>query len=93
MPSAQDLMAFFEEYMNKVVNENVEKYNMIGDQFLKNIEEGIMGTSTKKSPDMKEYYYYWERRVYNALVKMILRALLSYKNILNQPVGRTIPLF
>ncbi len=23
---------------------------------------------------MKEYYYYWERRTYNALIKMILRA-------------------
>lgn len=35
---------------------------------------------------MKEYYYYWERRIYNALIKMILRALLSFKALVDQPV-------
>jgi dynein heavy chain len=42
---------------------------------------------------MKEYYYYWERRVYNALTKMILRALLTYKNLIQQPNGKQTPLF
>jgi len=27
------------------------------------------------------YYYYWERKIYNALVKMILRGLLTYLNL------------
>jgi len=50
---------------------------------LKNIEESIeYGAATKKAPWMRDYYYYWERRVYNALVKMVLRALLSLKNLL-----------
>jgi len=31
---------------------------------------------------MKEYYYYWERRVYNSLVKMILKALSSFKSLI-----------
>lgn len=45
---------------------------------------------------MKEYYYYWERRIYNALFKMILRALISFKSLVYQPVtpqGRCYPLF
>lgn len=42
---------------------------------------------------MKEYYYYWERRVYNALVKMIMRALIAFKNLLMQPASKSIPLF
>lgn len=46
----------------------VEKYNMIGDQYLKSIEDTIFEKSTKNNPDMKEYYYFWERRVYNSLV-------------------------
>ena len=27
------------------------------------------------------YYYYWERKVYNALVEMILKGLLTYLNL------------
>jgi dynein heavy chain len=45
---------------------------------------------------MKEYYYYWERRIYNALFKMILRALISFKALVYQPValqGKCYPLF
>lgn len=42
---------------------------------------------------MKEYYYYWERRTYNALVKMVLRGLLSFKYLLQQPAIKQTPLF
>ena len=45
----------------------------------------MLGTSTKCSPVMKEYYYYWERRIYNALFKMTLRALVSFKALVDQP--------
>ena len=30
---------------------------------------------------MDLYYYYWERKIYNAIVKMILRGLLTYLNL------------
>ena len=83
--------------MNRTINELSEKYKIIGDQFLKNIEEFVLGTSTKSSIVMKEYYYYWERRIYNALFKMTLRALLSFKALINQPIdlntGKCYPLF
>lgn len=55
---------------------------MIGNNFLKSIEESIYGDSSRNNKQMKEYYYYWERRVYNAILKMILRALLSFKNLI-----------
>jgi dynein heavy chain len=84
---------YFEDHMRKTVDELVEKYKLVGDNFLRNIEESILGTSTKNAKIMKEYYYYWERRVYNALVKMILRALLTYKNLIQQPSQKTVPLF
>jgi dynein heavy chain, axonemal len=82
--------------MNKTIGELSEKYKIIGDQFLKSIEEFVLGTSSKCSPIMKEYYYYWERRIYNALFKMILRALISFKALVYQPVapsGKCYPLF
>ena len=66
---------------------------MIGEQYLRSIEEHILNTSSKNSPVMKEYYYYWERRVYNAIVKMVLRALISFKNLIQQPSSKTTPLF
>jgi len=77
-----EFMAHFDEHMVKVINENVEKYNMIGDIFLRSIEESILSSSTKNRREMKEYYYYWERRVYNAIVKMVLRGLLSFKHLI-----------
>jgi dynein heavy chain len=45
--------------MQRTINELSEKYKIIGDQFLKNIEEFVLGSSTKCSIVMKEYYYYW----------------------------------
>lgn len=64
----------------------MEKYDLIGKVYLLNIEKTIFETSTQRSPYMKEYYYYWERRIYNALVKMILRALLSLKNLMDPKI-------
>jgi dynein heavy chain, axonemal len=55
---------------------------MIGNQYLKNIEISIFESETQKRPEMKEYYYYWERRVYNALIKMVIRGILTYMNLL-----------
>lgn len=59
-----------------------DKYKIISEQLLDNVEQNICNSSTRSSQKMKEYYYYWERRVYNALTKMILRALLTYKNLI-----------
>jgi dynein heavy chain len=54
-----EFAVYSDEYMLKTVVELSEKYKIIGDQFLKNIEEFVLGTSTKCSLAMKEYYYYW----------------------------------
>jgi len=82
MMSIMDFMHHFEEHLNRVVQENVEKYNLVGDTYLRSIEESIFEKSTKCHPKMKQYYYYWERRIYNAVVKMVMRGLLSYKNLI-----------
>lgn len=55
---------------------------IIGKSLLPKIEETINGTSTGASSTMKEYYYYWEGRIFNALLKMILKALISFKNLI-----------
>jgi dynein heavy chain len=77
MFTIQEFNQYFEEHMTRNVNELQKKYELIGDNFLKNIEESIFATQTKSLENMREYYYFWERKVYNAIVKMVLRALLS----------------
>jgi dynein heavy chain len=88
-----EFCAYFEEHMQRVVGEMSDKYKIIGEQFLKAIEEGVLNTSTRCSEKMREYYYYWERRVYNALFKMILRALLTFKALITQIKGKPFTLF
>jgi dynein heavy chain, axonemal len=92
-PTVMEFYNYFEDHMQKQINELVEKYKIISEQLLKNIEEYIFEDSSRCNKSMKEYYYYWERRIYNALVKMILRALLSFKNLLQQPTVKQTPLF
>jgi len=83
---------YFEKDQQEIVNDLVANYFKIPD-LLKTIEEGVLGTITKKAPQMKEYYYYWERRVYNALTKMILRALITLKCYLTRPPYKNMGLF
>lgn len=41
--------------------------------------------NTRACPNMKEYYYYWERRIYNALIKMVLRGIIKFKYLIQHP--------
>lgn len=99
LPQIQEFSNYFEEHLQRVTAEMADKYKIISEQLLDNgifinlVEQNIFNTNTRASPKMKEYYYFWERRVYNALTKMILRALLTYKNLIQQPTGRQTPLF
>ena len=77
---------YFESYRVKVLGELVKDYQNIGDQYLKSIEEctvkGNKDTSkAAASQEMRPYYMYWERRIFNAITKMIARALAANKTI------------
>lgn len=48
------------------------KYNDIGPIITKT-EHLIMETSSGKARCMADYYMYWERKVLDSLVKMVLR--------------------
>ena len=70
-----------------------EKYKKIGDTMLTQIEFVIYKKNTGKNPHMKIYYSYWERRIYNALVKMIMRGLLTFKALIKRPASNPHSLF
>lgn len=75
---------YFETYRVKILGELVKDYQNIGDQYLKSIEECTVknnADSTKGSDEMRPYYMYWERRIFNAITKMIVRALAANKTI------------
>ena len=47
--------------------------------YLKSIEECTVKSNTQGSKEMLPYYQYWERRIFNAITKMIIRALATNK--------------
>lgn len=53
----------------------VVEYTSIGDSFLMKVEEVVCKTATGASPVLHQYYYYWERQVYNAISQMIIGSI------------------
>jgi len=77
---------FFENQRVKVIGELVKDYQCIGDQYLKSIEDKTVKSNSdsqkgQASEEMRPYYMYWERRIFNAITKMIVRALAANKTI------------
>ena len=66
------------------LNVLVEKYKCIGSILLK-VESLVVGTGTCSSPSLREYYKYWERRVYNAITQTILKALATLQQLFLLP--------
>jgi len=64
----------------------VKDYECIGDQYLKAIEDKTVKSNSdaqkgQASEEMRPYYMYWERRIFNAITKLIVRALAANKTI------------
>jgi len=87
-----ELLSFFEKHQQEIIDDLVANHAKVSDH-LKTIEETIIESSTKSSPAMRDYYYYWERRIYNALVKMVLRALITLKCYYTRPPDKQVGLF
>jgi hypothetical protein len=45
---------YFEDHMKKCIDELVNNYKLIGENFLKNIEESILNSSTRSAKIMKD---------------------------------------
>jgi len=93
---------FFDSHKQKVVEELLKDYASISDELLKNIEESVCSKDDRDYPKhrtaMKHTYYYWERRILNALIKMTIRSYASLRALLypqQNPQGKVtrMPLF
>lgn len=74
---------YFEHFLKGKVQTLVKDYHNIGDLYLKHIQESTVKIreEDKHKPiaAMQKYYEYWERRIFNAITKMIVRALAANK--------------
>ena len=73
---------YFESHRQKVLGRLVKDYQNIGDIYLKSIEESTFRTNTQNSEEMRQYYYYWEKKIFNAITRMVIRALATNKALL-----------
>ena len=60
----------------------VQEYNSIGESFLMKVEEVVAKTATGCSPALAQYYYYWEKCVYNAIAQMAIRSMAALMGLL-----------
>ncbi|ETN24636.1 hypothetical protein PPTG_00868 [Phytophthora nicotianae INRA-310] len=64
------------------IEELVQSYRSIGPLLIK-VEEIVAGVNTGASPKMSTYYMYWERRIFNAITKMIIASMTTFQALLN----------
>ncbi|KAG5280454.1 hypothetical protein AALO_G00060150 [Alosa alosa] len=83
------------EFFEKIERERVKDVNLLGRRYtaigplLTKMESLIMQTNSGKARRMAQYYTYWERKVFNSLIKMVLWNIQMFNTAL---LGDT-PLF
>lgn len=79
--SHTEFTEFFEAHRVRVLQELVKDYQTIGETYLRTIEDAAFRNKDTEDPSeqMKTYYQYWERRIFNAITKMTIRALAANK--------------
>ncbi|KAJ3097104.1 Dynein heavy chain 10, axonemal [Phlyctochytrium planicorne] len=103
---AHEFFDLINKNRSSVLESIVQKYRSIGPLLIK-MESLVAGTNTGKSKMLKEYYAYWERRIFTSLNFLVLRNLQYLEGLLNttpkkgktrtgtsgRPKARTVPLF
>lgn len=89
----QKFYNYFDRHIQEIQNNIYEKYLNIGKTMLPYIEFSIFQKVSQKPVEMKIYYNYWERKMYNAISKMIIRGLVSFKVLLQTHGEKSFPLF
>lgn len=77
---------FFTEIENvrtEKVCQMVKAYETLGPMLLK-LESLVTNSNTGKAPYMEFYYSHWEKKVYNALIKLVFTNLEDFNNLFVQ---------
>ena len=67
--SAQEYFEFQESHRCHIFQTLARKYKAIGPLLIK-VEGLVASTNTGKSPKLKHYYAYWEKRIFDSLIKV-----------------------
>ncbi|RKO94122.1 dynein heavy chain and region D6 of dynein motor-domain-containing protein [Blyttiomyces helicus] len=104
---AHEFFDFISKHRESMLSVAVQKYRSIGPLLIK-MESLVAGTNTGKSKMLKDYYAYWERRIFGALNYMVINNMQYLESLLNSNVNpvkkskrqistkisrRTVPLF
>lgn len=79
--SIEELNVRLEKLRLTVVDDLVRKYTSIA-PLLKIIEQHVCDTDSGASPQMAEYYRYWEKEIFEALAEMIAVGMTHFQQIL-----------
>ena len=82
-------LATFCEVFESRVNERLESLVLLylsTKPLLLKVEVVVTESDHGSAPALHEYYSYWEKRSYNAIVKMIVRSLITFATIMQQTV-------
>ncbi|KAJ3134855.1 Dynein heavy chain 10, axonemal [Physocladia obscura] len=102
---AHEFFDFLNKHRVNSLEATVQKYSSIGPLLIK-MESVVAGTNTGKSKMLKDYYAYWERRIFNSLNFLLMNNLQFLEALLNhnlkklrssthfaKPKARAAPLF
>uniref|UniRef100_A0A8C5K168 Dynein, axonemal, heavy chain 10 n=1 Tax=Jaculus jaculus TaxID=51337 RepID=A0A8C5K168_JACJA len=81
LPGVKEFFEHIERERTKDVDHMVRWYLAIG-PLLTKVEGLVVHTNTGRSPKLASYYEYWEGRIYDVLIKLILKNLQSFNSLI-----------
>ena len=69
LPQCKEFFEFVESKRRNDLTELGKKYKLIGPLVTK-VEGLVFGTNSSRSPKMASYYAYWEKEIYNTILKV-----------------------
>ncbi|XP_059165934.1 dynein axonemal heavy chain 10-like isoform X2 [Physella acuta] len=88
LPGCKEYFEYIEQERVKDLEILARKYRAIG-PLLTKMEGLVVHTNTGRSPKLARYYAFWERKVYEALTKMIINNLMLFSSA----IKTNVPLF
>nr|XP_061803884.1 dynein axonemal heavy chain 10-like [Nerophis lumbriciformis] len=94
-PSRAEMLPSIREFYECIDRERIKSINLLRSKYadigpvISKVEHLIMETNTGKCHSMSNYYAYWEGKVHDALINMVLRNIKAFDAVLDGNV----PLF
>ncbi|XP_031712248.1 dynein heavy chain 10, axonemal [Anarrhichthys ocellatus] len=86
LPKVKEFCEHMERERTKTVNLLSKKYAEIG-PLITETEKLITGTGSGKAKCMADYYIYWERKVLDSLIKMVVRNAQAFNTVLRGSIA------